>query len=153
MARFFWWARNWLGICLSSCGGLDRTPQERKRLLGPGDNLPGAFHFVELDEPMRVSEIRTGARSRTKGCRSRRLGAHSAKIASAWAADYVQLIVMPLRELSAPPPLLAEPHLLGEVRTSRCIVRRHHRIVGRQSPFLAVLLRRHVVLRAQMTLE
>ena len=56
-ARFFWWARNWLAICLSSCGGLDRTPQERKRLLGPGDNLPGAFHFVELDEPMRVSGI------------------------------------------------------------------------------------------------
>src|SRR5262249_39713167 len=119
MARFFWRARNWLGTCLSSCGGLDRTPQERKRLLGPGDNLPGAFHFVELDEPCE--------------------GAGS-------AADYAQL--MPLRELSAPPPLLAEPHLLGEVRTSRCIVRRHHRIVGRQSPFLAVLLRRHVVLRA-----
>src|SRR5262249_57685470 len=56
-------------------------------------------------------------------------------------------------DLSAPPPLLAEPHLLGEVRTSRRIVRRHHRIVGRQSPFLAVLLRRHVVLRAQMPLE
>src|SRR5262249_23464083 len=30
MARFFWRARNWLGTCLSSCGGLDRTPQERK---------------------------------------------------------------------------------------------------------------------------
>jgi hypothetical protein len=58
MARFFWRARNWLGTCLSSCGGLDRTPQERKRLLGPGDNLPGAFHFVDLDEPMRVSGIR-----------------------------------------------------------------------------------------------
>jgi hypothetical protein len=27
-------------------------PKERKRLLGPGDNLPGAFHFVELDEPI-----------------------------------------------------------------------------------------------------
>src|SRR5262249_24695022 len=23
-------------------------PKERKRLLGPGDNLPGAFQFVEL---------------------------------------------------------------------------------------------------------
>ena len=93
-------------------------PKERKRLLGPGDNLPGAFHFVELDGPIRSSGIR---------CR--------------------------FEGLSAPPPLLAEPHLLGQVRTGRRIVRRHHRIVGRQSPFLAVLLRRHVVLRAQMTLE
>jgi hypothetical protein len=30
-------------------------PKERKRLLGPGDNLPGAFHFVELDDLMRLS--------------------------------------------------------------------------------------------------
>src|SRR5260370_20326533 len=57
------------------------------------------------------------------------------------------------RPLSAPPPLLTEPHLFGEVRASCCIVRRHHRIVRRQSPFLAVVLRRHVVLRAQMALE
>src|SRR5215831_10964021 len=55
--------------------------------------------------------------------------------------------------LSAPPPLLTEPHLFGEMGPSCRVVRRHHRIVRRQSPFLAVLLRRHVVLRAQMTLE
>jgi len=30
-------------------------PKERKRLLGPGDNLPGAFRFVELDDLMRLS--------------------------------------------------------------------------------------------------
>jgi len=35
-------------------------PKERKRLLGPGDNLPGAFHFVELDEPIRLSGFPSG---------------------------------------------------------------------------------------------
>src|SRR6266508_2377385 len=53
----------------------------------------------------------------------------------------------------APSPLLAESHLFGQARTSGGIIRRHHRIIRRQSPFLAILLRSHVVLRAQVTLE
>jgi hypothetical protein len=56
-------------------------------------------------------------------------------------------------KLFPPAALLAEPHVLGKLGTRRGIVRRHHRIVRRQPPFFAILLRRHVVLRAQMTLE
>ena len=51
------------------------------------------------------------------------------------------------------PLLLAEAHLLRELRTRDRVVRRDHRIVDRQPPFLAVLLRRHVVLGAQMALQ
>src|SRR3974390_1545913 len=57
------------------------------------------------------------------------------------------------RDLFPPPPLLTQAHLLGELRTRRGVVRRDHRIVGRQIPFLAVGLRRHAVLRAQVALE
>jgi hypothetical protein len=41
---------NWRGICSVASGGWSRSnpPKERKRLLGPGDNLPGAFARVEL---------------------------------------------------------------------------------------------------------
>src|SRR5436190_18787578 len=49
--------------------------------------------------------------------------------------------------------LLAEPHLLGELRARHGIIGCNHRIVGGKSPFLAILLGRHVVLRAQMALE
>src|SRR5437868_14096490 len=55
--------------------------------------------------------------------------------------------------LAAPPPLLAPTHLLGRLRPRGGIVRRNHRIVRRQAPLLAVLLRRYVVLGAQVTLE
>src|SRR5260370_39729874 len=51
------------------------------------------------------------------------------------------------------PPLLAKSHLLGELRAGGGVVRRHHRVVGRQAPFFAVLLRCDVVLRAQVALE
>src|SRR5579885_715078 len=57
-------------------------------------------------------------------------------------------------ELPRPAPaLLAEAHLPGKLRARRRVIGRHHRVVRRQTPFLAVLLRRHVVLRAQVTLE
>ena len=56
-------------------------------------------------------------------------------------------------QLFPPPTLLPKPHLLGKLRARHRIVRRHHRIVGRQAPFVAVLFRGHVVLRAQMPLQ
>src|SRR5215468_5619199 len=46
-----------------------------------------------------------------------------------------------------------EAHLLGQLRSGRRIVRRHHGIVVRQSPLLAVFFRRQVVVRAQVPLE
>src|SRR6516225_7499259 len=48
----------WLGICLSSSGGLNRTPQGTKEAARPRRQPPGAFHFVELDEPIRLGGIR-----------------------------------------------------------------------------------------------
>src|SRR4051812_790936 len=53
------------------------------------------------------------------------------------------------RRLLAATALLAEAHLLGKLGSCRGVVRRHHRIIRRQRPFLAVLLGRHMVLRAQ----
>src|SRR5689334_24407362 len=53
---------------------------------------------------------------------------------------------------SALRPLLTQSHLFGELRTRNGVVRRDHGIVRRQAPFVAILLRRHVVLRAQMAL-
>src|SRR3954471_16456958 len=55
--------------------------------------------------------------------------------------------------LLAPPPLLAEPHLFRKMRARGRVVRGNRGIVRRQPPFFAVLLRRHIVLRAQVTLE
>ena len=56
-----------------------------------------------------------------------------------------RLAALKLTETSAALPaaaaLLAEAHLLGELRSGRRIVRRHHRIIRRQTPFLAILLR------------
>ena len=49
--------------------------------------------------------------------------------------------------------LLTQSHLLCELGASLGIIRCHHRIIGRQAPFLAIVFRRHVVLCAQMTLE
>src|SRR4029077_16028941 len=43
--------------------------------------------------------------------------------------------------------------LLGELRARGRIVGRHHRVVGRQGPLRAILVRRHAVLRAQVPLE
>src|SRR5690606_21116266 len=48
---------------------------------------------------------------------------------------------------------LAEAHLARQVGALLCVVGRHHRIVGRKVPLLAVFLRRHVISRAQMTLQ
>jgi hypothetical protein len=56
-------------------------------------------------------------------------------------------------ELLPPPALLAEPHLLGELGARDRVIGRHHGIVGRQTPLLAILVGRHIVLRAQVTLE
>src|ERR1700722_12276439 len=55
--------------------------------------------------------------------------------------------------LAAAPPLLAKPHLPGQLRARGRVARRHHGIVGRKTPLLAVLLRRDVVLGAQVALE
>src|SRR5437763_1610599 len=55
--------------------------------------------------------------------------------------------------LFPPAALLAQSHLLGELGTGSSIVRRHHGVIGREIPLLAIGFRRHVVLRAQMTLE
>src|ERR1700712_4782464 len=57
------------------------------------------------------------------------------------------------RRLFPAPPLLTQPHLLGELRTRYRVIRRHHRVVGGQAPFVAVLFGRHVVLGAQMALQ
>src|ERR1700732_102177 len=59
----------------------------------------------------------------------------------------------PLPAILAAAGLLAEPHLLGKLRAGLGVFRRHHRIIGRQTPFLAILLRRHAVARAQVPLE
>jgi hypothetical protein len=53
---------------------------------------------------------------------------------------------------SAAPPLLAQPHLLGELRTCRGIIGRDHRVISRQVPLRAILIRRHPVL-AQVALQ
>src|ERR1700692_1733570 len=55
--------------------------------------------------------------------------------------------------LRLPPALLAEPHLLGESRSRRSVVWRHHRIVCRKTPLFAVLLGRQVIVGAQMPFE
>src|ERR1700760_2177117 len=47
----------------------------------------------------------------------------------------------------------AEADLLGKGTAPRGIGRRHHRIVGRQAPALAVVVRAHVVARAQVALQ
>src|SRR4029077_11569992 len=52
-----------------------------------------------------------------------------------------------------PPALLPQSHLFGELRSGRRVVWRHHGVVGPQTPFFAILLGRHVVLRTQMALE
>src|SRR6266516_4791064 len=44
-------------------------------------------------------------------------------------------------------------HIVRELRTRYRIVRRDHRIVGRKTPFVAVLFGRHVVSRSQMPLQ
>src|SRR3569832_2715394 len=49
--------------------------------------------------------------------------------------------------------LATETVVLGEARPSRRIVWRHHRIVCRQAPFVAIFLGRHIVVRAQVPLE
>ncbi len=43
-----------------------------------------------------------------------------------------------------------EAHFLGELGAGLGVVRRHHWVVSRQAPPLAVLLGRHVVLSAQV---
>src|SRR3546814_12751051 len=48
---------------------------------------------------------------------------------------------------------LAEADLLGELRTLPRVVRRHHRIVGGKAPLRPILLGRHVVGGAKMTLQ
>jgi hypothetical protein len=72
MARFFWWAGTGSAFACHLPVASIEPPKERKRLLGPGDNLPGAFHFVQLGEPIRLSGIRIGAGGKRKGCRLRR---------------------------------------------------------------------------------
>src|SRR5690349_15652949 len=66
--------------------------------------------------------------------------------------------VKPGRRISAAgraalPALLAESHFLGELGTGLRVVRGDHRVIDRQAPLLPVLLGRHVVLRAQVTLK
>jgi len=55
-----------------------------------------------------------------------------------------------LAALLAAAALLAEPHLLGELRPCRGVIGRHHRIIRRQTPLFAILIRRDAVPRAQM---
>ena len=57
------------------------------------------------------------------------------------------------RLLGAAAALLAEAHLLGQLRARGRVAGRDHRIVGAERPFFPILLGRHVVLRAQMPLE
>jgi hypothetical protein len=49
--------------------------------------------------------------------------------------------------------LLAEPHGLGKLGTSLGVVWGDHRVIGGEIPLSAVLLGRHVIGRAEMTLE
>src|SRR5215203_853434 len=51
------------------------------------------------------------------------------------------------------PSVLAETHLLRKLRARLGVIGRDHRIVRRQAPPLAVLLRREIVLCPQMPLE
>src|SRR4051812_35713823 len=51
------------------------------------------------------------------------------------------------------PTLLAEAHLLRQIRAGLGVIGRDHRVVGREAPLLAILLGRHVILRAQVALE
>src|SRR6202795_3999080 len=59
----------------------------------------------------------------------------------------------PSTAIFAAAALLAEPHLLGKLRAGLGVFRRHHWIIGRQAPLLAILLRRHAVARAQVPFE
>src|SRR5260221_6168908 len=47
----------------------------------------------------------------------------------------------------------AEADLLGEGRALRGVIWRHHWVIGRETPFDAVIVRRHAVGRAQMPFE
>src|SRR5262249_685027 len=57
-----------------------------------------------------------------------------------------------LTDPSFPPPA-AKPPLLGKLRPRRGVVWGHHRVIVRQIPLFAVLLRRKIVVRAQMPLQ
>src|SRR3978361_1961650 len=56
-------------------------------------------------------------------------------------------------DLATTVTLLTQTHFLCEPGARGGIVRRDHRVFRRQAPFFAVLLRRHIVLRPQMTLQ
>jgi hypothetical protein len=58
-----------------------------------------------------------------------------------------------MRGGSAASPLFPEPHLLGEPRTRRRIVGRDYRVISRSVPLRAILIRRHLVLGAQVALQ
>src|SRR4051812_6409176 len=58
-----------------------------------------------------------------------------------------------LEVFGAAPSLLPEADLHGEPRARRRIIGRYHGIVARQAPFLAILLGRQIVARAQVALE
>ena len=49
-------------------------------------------------------------------------------------------------------PLLAQSHLLRNLRAGHCVIRGNHRIIPRQIPFRTILIGRHLV-RTQVTLE
>src|SRR3954470_24548678 len=65
----------------------------------------------------------------------------------AWASG---LTLLPLPAALA---AFAQADLLGEVAALLGIVRRHHRIVGRQVPALAIFVGAHLVARPQITLQ
>src|SRR5690606_4625157 len=58
-----------------------------------------------------------------------------------------------LRAAARAAAALPETHLLCEARARLRVVRRHHRIVARQAPLLAIFLGAQIVMRAQVPLQ
>src|SRR5690348_11528206 len=67
---------------------------------------------------------------------------------SKWILKRVQCRLLP-----SPPPLGSEADRLRKAATLFGIIGRDHRIVGRKSPLLTVLIRSHVVVSHQMALQ
>jgi hypothetical protein len=112
---------------------------------------------VAIRDPRRTHEPRTLAATNDAflACTPRSWPLHGkASLNAEWNARHPPAASRagPVR-LPFTPALLAKAHLFGKVRTGLGIIRSDHRIIGCKPPFLAVLVRRQIVLSPQMPLQ